>query len=122
MLQIEALALLFAEQRFAWFDFTEGEGQHKRTLASGGVACRDLLLLRPTLANRAAVLAVGGFDGAMALAKRWAQAPALAGIAKRVRRPDFHAKARRREEAGSIHAEARRRGGCCAPGSRSETR
>ena len=80
-----ALRDLFAD-RFARFDFTEGEGQHKRTLASGGVACRDLLLLRPTLANRAAVLAVGGFDGAMALAKRWAQAPALAGIAKRVRR------------------------------------
>jgi hypothetical protein len=30
------------------FDFTEGEGQHKRQFATGGVACVDLLLLRPT--------------------------------------------------------------------------
>ena len=81
----EALGDLFAD-RFRWFDFTEGEGQHKRTLASGGVDCRDLLLLRPTLANRAAVAAVAGFDAAMRVAKRAAQAPALHGLAKRVRR------------------------------------
>lgn len=80
-----ALTDLFAD-RFARFDFTEGEGQHKRTLATGGVACRDLVLLRPTLANRAAVGAVGGFDAAMGVAKRMAQRPALASLAKRVRR------------------------------------
>jgi hypothetical protein len=80
-----ALTDLFAD-RFARFDFTEGEGQHKRTLATGGVACRDLVLLRPTLANRAAVGAVGGFDAAMRVAKRIAQRPALASLAKRVRR------------------------------------
>ena len=80
-----ALTDLFRD-RFARFDFTEGEGQHKRTLASGGVACRDMVLLRPTLANRAAVGAVGGFDAAMRVAKRWADRPALARLAKRVRR------------------------------------
>lgn len=80
-----ALGDLFAD-RFARFDFTEGEGQHKRTLASGGVAACDLLLLRATLANRAAVAALAGFDGALAVAKRWAEAPALKGLAKRVRR------------------------------------
>jgi CelD/BcsL family acetyltransferase involved in cellulose biosynthesis len=80
-----ALGDLFAD-RFARFDFTEGEGQHKRTLASGGVAACDLLLLRPTLANRAAVAALAGFDGALARAKRWAEAPALKGLARRVRR------------------------------------
>ncbi|WP_258043133.1 GNAT family N-acetyltransferase [Sphingomonas sp. NBWT7] len=80
-----ALGDLFAD-RFARFDFTEGEGQHKRGMASAGVACRDLLLLRPTLANRAAVSLVGGFDAAMRVAKRAAAAPALQGIAKRVRR------------------------------------
>lgn len=81
----EALRDLFAD-RFRWFDFTEGEGQHKRTLASGGVAARDLLLLRPTIANRAAVAALAGFDAAMRGAKRIAAAPALRGLAKRVRR------------------------------------
>jgi hypothetical protein len=80
-----ALADLFAD-RFARFDFTEGEGQHKRTLASAGIACRDLVLLRPTWANRAAVGAVGGFDAAMRVAKRMAERPVLAALAKRVRR------------------------------------
>ncbi|WEK42077.1 MAG: GNAT family N-acetyltransferase [Candidatus Sphingomonas colombiensis] len=81
----EALTDLFVD-RFRRFDFTEGEGQHKRALASGGVACRDLLLLRPTFGNRAAVAAVGGFDAAMRVAARAARTPALAGIAKRIRR------------------------------------
>lgn len=81
----EALDDLFADH-FRWFDFTEGEGQHKRGLASGGVACRDVLLLRATLANRATVAAVGGFDAAMAVAKRWSETPALKGVAQRVRR------------------------------------
>ena len=80
-----ALTALFTD-RFARFDFTEGEGQHKRGLATGGVACVDVLLLRPTLANRAALGALGAFDAAMARAKHWADAPAFRGLAKRVRR------------------------------------
>ena len=80
-----ALGDLFAD-RFARFDFTEGEGQHKRLLSSGGVACRDLLLLRPGLANRGAVALVGGFDAAMRVAKRAATTPALRALAMRVRR------------------------------------
>ena len=85
VLQAEAMRRLF-DDRFARFDFTEGEGQHKRLFATDGVACVDLLLLRPTLANRAAVTALGAFDGAMALAKRAAMHPALARIARKVRR------------------------------------
>lgn len=80
-----ALERLFGD-RFRRFDFTEGEGRHKRALASGGVACRDLLLLRPTLTNRASVAAVGGFDAALRVAARAARTPALAGIARRIRR------------------------------------
>lgn len=80
VLQMAALRDLFAEGRFARFDFTEGEGQHKRRLATGGVECVDLLLLRPTLANRALLAAMRAFDAAVALAKR--HAPAL----KRFRR------------------------------------
>lgn len=85
VLMAAALADLFAD-RFRWFDFTEGEGQHKRTMASGGVPCADWLLLRPTLTNRAAVAAIATFDAAMRVGKRWSQAPALRGLAKRVRR------------------------------------
>jgi hypothetical protein len=80
-----ALIDLFGD-RFARFDFTEGEGQHKRGMASAGVACRDLLLLRPTLANRGAVALVGGFDAAMRVGKRAAATPALRDLAKRIRR------------------------------------
>lgn len=86
VLQLEALKDLMAEGRFGWFDFTEGEGQHKRQMASGGEACVDLLLLRPTLVNRAAVVALTAFDGLMAWAKQAADRPALRGMAKRVRR------------------------------------
>lgn len=85
VLHAGAMRALFAD-RFARFDFTEGEGQHKRQFATGGTPCLDLLLLRPTLANRAALGALGTFDAAMARAKRWAGRPALRGLAKRVRR------------------------------------
>ncbi|WP_253190325.1 GNAT family N-acetyltransferase [Sphingomonas sp. LM7] len=86
VLQLEAMQDLFGEAHFAAFDFTEGEGQHKRQFATGGVACVDLLLLRPTLANRAVMAALGGFNGAVALAKQAVQRAGLAGLAKRLRR------------------------------------
>ena len=82
----EALGDLFADGGYARFDFTEGEGQHKRGLSTGGIDCVDLLMLRPTLANRATLAALGAFDGAMAFAKQAAAHPALARLAKRVRR------------------------------------
>ncbi|MEG3164922.1 GNAT family N-acetyltransferase [Sphingomonas sp. PB2P19] len=85
VMQLEAMRALFGD-RFARFDFTEGEGQHKRQFASGGTACVDVLLLRPTLANRALMVALGAFDGAMARAKRAVAHPGLQRLAKRVRR------------------------------------
>lgn len=86
VLHAHAFAELFAEGRFARFDFTEGEGQHKRQFATGGVACCDLLLLRPTLANRAALAALGAWDGAMARGKRWARHPRVKRVTDWVRR------------------------------------
>lgn len=85
VLQAAALRDLF-DDRFRYFDFTEGEGQHKRLFASGGVACVDLLLLRPSLANRATLTALAAFDGAMARAKAATRHPRIAALAKRVRR------------------------------------
>jgi len=70
VLQLEAMRLLMEERRFRWFDFTEGDGQHKRQFATGAVPSLDLLLLRPSLANLAAVRALGGFDAAVAGAKQ----------------------------------------------------
>jgi hypothetical protein len=70
VLHLAAMRDLFAAGTLAQFDFTEGEGQHKRQLATGGVPCADLLLLRPTLANRALLDALSLFDRTVALAKR----------------------------------------------------
>lgn len=80
-----ALVDLFAD-RFQRFDFTEGEGQHKRSMATGGIECRDMFMLRPSLANRGAVALVGGFDATMRVAKRLSASPALRGLAHRIRR------------------------------------
>ena len=52
ILQLEAMERLFAEQRHRYFDFTEGDGQHKRLFSTGHVECVDVLLLRPTVSNR----------------------------------------------------------------------
>ena len=69
VLQFAAMQAVAAEGRFARFDFTEGDGQHKRLFATAAVDCADLLLLRPTLANRALIAALRGFDRTVALAK-----------------------------------------------------
>lgn len=86
VLQVEALRDLAADPAVARFDFTEGDGQHKRQFATGGVDCCDVLLLRPTLANRAVVAALAGFDGSMALAKGLVARFGLQDVAKKVRR------------------------------------
>lgn len=86
VLQMAALGDLFAEGRFSRFDFTEGDGQHKRQFATGGVACIDMLLLRASLVNRLTTVALGGFDRSMALGKRATQKLGLQKIAKRIRR------------------------------------
>lgn len=86
VLQLEAMRDLFEEGRFTRFDFTEGDGQHKRQFATGGVECVDLLLLRPSLANRLTTTALGGFNSSVALAKRAVNAAGLEKLAKKVRR------------------------------------
>ena len=86
VLHMEALRDLQGEGNLKYFDFTEGEGQHKRQMATGGVACADLLLLRANLTNRAAILALGTFDSATALGKRGVAKFGLGDLAKKIRR------------------------------------
>lgn len=86
LLHAHAFADLFAEKTFARFDLTEGEGQHNRQFATAGVHCVDLLILRSTLANRALLAALSGWDGAMATAKRLATHPPVKRLAGRLRR------------------------------------
>ncbi len=86
VLQLEAFRDLFGEGRYKCFDFTEGDGQHKRTFATGGVACVDLLLLRPSLANRATMAALGGFNRMVAGVKGVVMHSPLKGAANKLRR------------------------------------
>lgn len=61
ILQYAAMERLFAERRFRFFDFTEGDGQHKRQFATGHFDCANVMLLRPTVVNRTLVAAHKGF-------------------------------------------------------------
>ncbi len=85
VLHVEALRDLFADAAVDRFDFTEGESQHKRALATGDVACADVLLLKPTIANRAALAGLEAFDAAVAGVKGAVIRLGLAGLAKRLR-------------------------------------
>lgn len=86
VLMLEAMRDLYAEPGLTRFDFTEGDGQHKRSFATGNVACVDVLLLRPTLANRATIAALGAFDRGALWAKRAVARLGLERAARRVRR------------------------------------
>jgi CelD/BcsL family acetyltransferase involved in cellulose biosynthesis len=48
VLQYLALEALFAERAFPLFDFTEGDGDHKRLFATDSVPCATVLYLRPS--------------------------------------------------------------------------
>jgi CelD/BcsL family acetyltransferase involved in cellulose biosynthesis len=63
VLQLEAIRMLADEDKYTRLDFTEGEGQHKKLFATGGVDCAEVLLLRPTLTNRLILRSLRSFDG-----------------------------------------------------------
>lgn len=69
VLQMEAMKQIFEEGRFRRFDFTEGDGQHKRLFATNGIACVDLLLLRKTPSNYLLAGALAAFDRGVNFAK-----------------------------------------------------
>jgi CelD/BcsL family acetyltransferase involved in cellulose biosynthesis len=52
VLQLLALEFLFAENRYRLFDFTEGEGPHKRLFSTSERFCGNVFYLRPTIKNR----------------------------------------------------------------------
>lgn len=86
VLQVEAFRDLFDEGKFARFDFTEGDGQHKRQYATAGVPCVDVLLLRPSLTNRVTTAALGGFNKTVAGGKALVDAVGLEKLSKKLRR------------------------------------
>ena len=86
VLQLEAMRMLLDERAFAYFDFTEGDGQHKRQFATAALPSHDLLLVRDTLANRVALQSLSAFDSSVAGANRAVQRLGLTGVARVVRR------------------------------------
>jgi hypothetical protein len=52
VLQYLAFRNLFAEQRFTFFDFGKGEGQHKRQFGNVESECVDIYFFKPTLKAR----------------------------------------------------------------------
>lgn len=73
VLQMHALESLFAEQRYRWFDFTEGEGAHKAMFGTGSVECASFLLLKGDVSNRLLLGSLAAFDGSVAAAKALAR-------------------------------------------------
>ena len=62
---------LFAEQRFRYFDFTEGDGAHKALFGTHQVQCATLFLLAPSIANRAVLTGHRAFNGAVEGTGAW---------------------------------------------------
>lgn len=73
VLQMHALDSLFAEQRFRWFDFTEGEGAHKAMFGTDSVECASFLLLKGDVTNRLLLGSLAAFDGSVAAARALAE-------------------------------------------------
>ncbi len=73
VLQMEALERLFAEERYRYFDFTEGEGAHKAMFGTDSAECASFVMLEPTAANRALLGARAGFDVVVEQAKSLAE-------------------------------------------------
>lgn len=82
VLQMAALEELFAEERFAYFDFTEGEGAHKAMFGTSSVECASFLLLKPTRANHMLLAAQSAFEGAVGAGKALAE---KLGLSNRLR-------------------------------------
>ncbi len=71
VLQMYALEHLFAEQRFRYFDFTEGDGAHKALFGTGQVQCATVFLMKPTLANRALLAGHQAFNAVVEGSGAW---------------------------------------------------
>lgn len=82
VLQLEALERLFAERKYRYFDFTEGEGAHKQLFGTDSAAACSFFLLKGTAVNHLLLGTLRAFDSSVATAKRLAE---HGGAAKRIR-------------------------------------
>lgn len=73
ILQLEALKTLFEEQRYRYFDFTEGEGSHKKMFATGSATACTFFMLKPTISNRLLIKTLDTFNTSVASASKTAE-------------------------------------------------
>lgn len=52
VLQLLAFEQLFEEGKYSMFDFTEGEGEHKKLFSTTSFGCANVFYLKPSLSNR----------------------------------------------------------------------
>lgn len=83
VLQWLAFESLTAEGRFRYFDFTEGDGQHKAAFATGRLECADILILPRTFSNRCLIAFHKGFHSAIERVADWSE---KFGLRHKVRR------------------------------------
>jgi CelD/BcsL family acetyltransferase involved in cellulose biosynthesis len=86
VLQMAALESLFAEERFRYFDFTEGDGAHKALFGTDSVDCASFLMLRPSLSNRALLAGLAVFDRTVAGGKALAGKTGVEAAVRRLLR------------------------------------
>lgn len=86
VLQLAALEQLFAERRFRYFDFTEGDGDHKAKFGTDSVNCASFVLLRPALPNRLLLGSLALFDSGVAVARTVAEKAGGIAAARRLLR------------------------------------
>jgi CelD/BcsL family acetyltransferase involved in cellulose biosynthesis len=86
VLQLGALERLFAEERYRYFDFTEGEGAHKALFGTNSIEACSFFLLRGTLPNRCVLRSLDLLDNTVARAKKVATRTGGLGRAHRLLR------------------------------------
>lgn len=86
VLQMDALEELFAEGRFRYFDFTEGEGSHKKMFGTDNIPSCSFFLLKPDIGNRLLMGGVNAFDGAVAGVKKLAEKSGVLAHARKMLR------------------------------------
>jgi CelD/BcsL family acetyltransferase involved in cellulose biosynthesis len=73
VLQMVVLERLFGEARYRYFDFTDGEGAHKRMFGTASTEACSFFLLRPSVTNYLLVSSLNAFDRSVGVVKGLAQ-------------------------------------------------
>jgi len=87
VLQMQAFEALFAEGRFRYFDFTEGDGPHKALFGTHQAACATVFVLRSELRNHILLRQHKLFNAAVGQASSLAQRMGIKPVLRKLLRP-----------------------------------